>query len=215
MTSVQSQYMFCPPLAFKTAWTQQQPKSLHSGTSPEKPDRDSKRNSIKCPRSPTNMDTVRNLLRENGLRVRRPYFGAVLRPRHRFARVRSCNRVRGWDLQNWRRVWFSDESKFILQKRDGRTRVYKRRNKRIARKCDDAISYARKSQLVRILGNLNAARYRYEVLTPHMLPAMNLRREVFQHDNTGSHTARATVDFLVNQNVRVLPGRLNHQIWTQ
>ena len=119
MTSVQSQYMFCPPLAFKTAWTQQQPKSLHSGTSPEKPDRDSKRNSIKCPRSPTNMDTVRNLLRENGLRVRRPYFGAVLRPRHRFARVRSCNRVRGWDLQNWRRVWFSDESKFILQKRDG------------------------------------------------------------------------------------------------
>ena len=78
-----------------------------------------------------------------------------------------------------------------------------------------AISYARKTQLVRIPGNLNAARYRDEVLTPHMLPAMNLRREVFQHDNAWPHTDRATVDFLANQNVRVLPDRLNHQIWIQ
>jgi len=58
-----------------------------------------------------------------------------------------------------------------------------------------AISYARKTQLVHIPGNLNAARYRDEVLTPHMLPAMNLRREVFQHDNARPHTARATVFF--------------------
>jgi hypothetical protein len=34
---------------------------------------------------------------------------------------------------------------------------------------------------------------------------MNLRREVFQHDNARLHTARATVDFLANQNVTVLP----------
>jgi hypothetical protein len=62
----------------------------------------------------------------------------------------------------------------------------------------------RKTQMVHIHGNLNAARYRDEVLTPHMLPAMNLRREVFQHDNARPHTARATVDFLANQNVTVL-----------
>jgi hypothetical protein len=37
--------------------------------------------------------TVRNRLRENDLRARRPYFGAVLRRRHRLARVRRCNRV--------------------------------------------------------------------------------------------------------------------------
>ena len=34
---------------------------------------------------------------------------------------------------------------------------------------------------------------------------MNLRMEAFLHDNTRSHTARATVDFLANQNVTVLP----------
>ena len=61
----------------------------------------------------------------------------------------------------------------------------------------------RKTQLVHIHGNLSAARYRDEVLTPHMLPAMNIRREFFQHDHTRPHTARATVDFLANQNVSV------------
>ena len=69
----------------------------------------------------------------------------------------------------------------------------------------------RKTQLVYIHGNLNAARYRDEVLTPYMLPAMNLRMAVLQHDNARPHTARPTVDFLVNQNATVLPhGRLDH-----
>ena len=118
------------------------------------------------------------------------------------------------------------EASLVQQKRDGRTSIYRRRNERFALNCvlevdnfDEGsvrmwgdITYAQKTRPVQIPGNLNAARYRDEVLTPHMLPAMNLRREVFQHDNARPHTARATVDFLANQNVRVLPGRLNHQI---
>ena len=68
-----------------------------------------------------------------------------------------------------------------------------------------AISYAINPQLVHIPGNRNAAQYRYELLTPHMLLAMNLCREGFQHDNAGPHTARSTIHFLANQNVRVLP----------
>ena len=162
----------------------------------------------------------------NGLLAKRPYFGAVLRRRHRLATVRLSNRVRGWDLQNWRRDWFSDESRFMLQKRDGCTPVYRRRNARFTRNCVlevdnfgggsvmmwDAISYAQKTQMVHIPGNLSAARYSDEVLTPHMLPAMNLHLKVLQHDHTRPHTARVTVDFLANQNVGVLPDRLNHQI---
>jgi transposase len=63
----------------------------------------------------------------------------------------------------------------------------------------------RKTQLVHIHGNLSASSHRDEVLTLHMLPAMDHRREVYQHDNARPHTARATVDFLANQNVTVLP----------
>jgi transposase len=69
----------------------------------------------------------------------------------------------------------------------------------------DAISYARKIQLVHISSNFSAARYRDEVLTPHMLPAMKLCMEDFQHDNAWPHTAHATVKFLANQNATVLP----------
>jgi hypothetical protein len=61
-----------------------------------------------------------------------------------------------------------------------------------------------KTQLVHIHGNLCAALHRDEVLTPHMFPALDFHREVFQHDNARPHTARATVDFLATQNVTVL-----------
>ena len=113
------------------------------------------------------------------------------------------------------------------QKRDGRTRVYRRRNVRFARNCilevDNfggrrvmiwgTISYARQTQLVQIPGNLSVARYWNEVFTPHMLLAMNLHREVLQHDNALPHTARATVDFLATQNATVLPLPFKSSDW--
>jgi hypothetical protein len=100
------------------------------------------------------------------------------------ARFRWCNRVRGLNLKRWRQVRFSDESRFMQQKRDDRTCVYRRRNEIFARnsvlEVDNfgggslmmwgAISSAQKTQMVPISGNLSAMRYRYEVLTPHMLP---------------------------------------------
>ena len=58
-----------------------------------------------------------------------------------------------------------------------------------------AISYARNTQLIHIQGNLNAVRYRDEILRPHLLPVIDIRREIFQHDNARPHTARVTVDF--------------------
>ena len=41
--------------------------------------------------------------------------------------------------------------------------------------------------------------------TGTITPLHTEMREVFQHDNARPHTARATVDFLANQNVTVLP----------
>ena len=68
-----------------------------------------------------------------------------------------------------------------------------------------AISYARKTQLVSIQGNVNAARYRDEILQPHLLPAIDVRREIFQQDNARPHAARLTMDYLQNQNITVIP----------
>ena len=127
MTSLQSQYLLCPPLACITARTHQQPNIATSEyfTWETGPWQQEKQHQMPSGLRRISAQTVRNGLRENGLHARRPYFGAVLRRRHRLPRVWWCNRVRGWDLQNWRWVWFSDESRSMLQKRDGCTHVYR------------------------------------------------------------------------------------------
>ena len=44
------------------------------------------------------------------------------------------------------------------------------------------ISYARKTQLVPIQGNVSAARYRDGIIQPHLLPDIDVRGEIFQQD---------------------------------
>ena len=84
-----------------------------------------------CPR------TVRNRLREFDLRPRRPYVGRNLTPKRRQRRMQwlcahAPNRFR---LADWRRVMFSDESRFSLQRSDRRQRVYRHLGERYSDAC--------------------------------------------------------------------------------
>ena len=84
-----------------------------------------------CPR------TVRNRLREFDFRPRRPYVDPNLTPRRRqrrmqWLRAHAPNRFR---LADWRRVMFSDESRFLLQRSDRRQRVYRRLGERYSDAC--------------------------------------------------------------------------------
>ena len=66
--------------------------------------------------------TVRNRIHGAGLRAYRPYQGNVLTRRHRQARMLWAKQHQAWTLRNrWRHVWFSDESRFLLQSHDGRS----------------------------------------------------------------------------------------------
>ena len=164
--------------------------------------------------------TVRNRIHGAGLRAYRYYQGNVLTRRHRQARMLWANQHQAWTLRNhWRHVWFSDESRFLLQRHDGRRRVYRRRGERYAAPCVDeapphsgggatvwgAISNTGRSQLVRVQGNLTAAQFIQDILQPHVLPLMGTPGAVFQQDNARPHTARITVVYFNNQNIRTLP----------
>ena len=78
--------------------------------------------------------TVRNRLREFGLRARRPKVGLPLN------RARSARRMawvtaeapRRFPLRQWRRVFYTGESRFTLFRADGRRRLYRRRGERFA-----------------------------------------------------------------------------------
>ena len=56
--------------------------------------------------------TVRNRLREAGLRSRRPVVGAILKQRHRTARLSWAHARLFWNRVRWQNVIFSDESRF-------------------------------------------------------------------------------------------------------
>ena len=140
-------------------------------------------------------------------------------PLHRCERVRWCRLLRGWTFQNWRRIWFSDESRFLLQKRDDRIRVYRRRNERFSSSCVQevdsfggsnvmmwaAISNDHKTDLVHVPGNLTAVRYRDEILQPHLMHVFDRQMGLFQQDNARPHIARVTMDYLEQNNINVLP----------
>ena len=66
------------------------------------------------------------------------------------------------------------------------------------------ISHGLKSQLVVIDGNLMAARYRDEILQPHVIPFLQQHNLTLQQDNAGPHVARICQVFLANNNFQPL-----------
>ena len=64
--------------------------------------------------------SVRIRIRQRIIRSRRDYVELI------FTQVHSHALMTVWILRNWRRIWFSDESRFHLQRCDGGTCVYSR-----------------------------------------------------------------------------------------
>lgn len=75
---------------------------------------------------PISPRTVRNRLREQNIRPRRPAVRPVLLQRHRISRLAWCTRHLRFRIQDWVNVLFTDESRFHLDSNDGRCRVYRR-----------------------------------------------------------------------------------------
>jgi hypothetical protein len=118
------------------------------------------------------------------VRARHPHQGLDL------TAVRRCNRLQWpnahfrWPLTHWRSVLFTDESQFQLYQADGRQCVWCCVGKRFADvnvvnrvphggggvMVWAGISYGQQTQLHFIDGNLNAQRYRDEILRPIVVP---------------------------------------------
>ncbi len=162
--------------------------------------------------------TIRNRLHESDLRARKPARKPKLTPLHRLARLRWCRQHRGWNLNMWRNIMFSDESRFCLRKLDGRVRVWRRRGERFADCCIDkvtaygggsvmiwaGISMTGKTRLVVVNGNLNAINYRDDILQPVAVPFLqNIGpNAVLQDDNARPHRARVVNDFLQDEGIQ-------------
>ena len=107
---------------------------------------------------------------------------------------------------------------FALSRGDGRVKLYRCRNERYADCCVlqwdrfggggsvmvwGGIAYGYRTPLVVIDGNLNAQKYREDILGPHVVPLLQTHKVIMtlQQDNATSHVARVNIQFLQNHNV--------------
>lgn len=165
-------------------------------------------------------DTVLNRLRKFGLRARRPYVGLPLTRQRRMARMDWLHQHRPnvFPAHRWRRTLFTDESRFLLYRADGRRRVFRRRGERYNNNCVlerdkfggggvmvwGGICHGRKTRLVIVEGNMTAARYRDVILQPVVLPFVRQHNVTLQQDNARPHVARLSMDFMADNNIDVM-----------
>ncbi|GFX89083.1 transposable element Tcb1 transposase [Trichonephila clavipes] len=74
--------------------------------------------------------TISRHLAEVNLKSKRPFRALPLTPEHRQLRLPWCQSRSMWNITDWQKVGFSDESRFVLGTDDNRVRVWRRPGER-------------------------------------------------------------------------------------
>jgi transposase len=167
--------------------------------------------------------TVRNRLKSAGLKSRRVIKRPLLADRHRRSRLAWCLARRGWNLRTWRKIHWSDETRFPLHVTDDRMRVWRHKNTAYTpRNIQPTVPYGGgsvmvwgcishdcKLDLVTIQGNLPDDQYIRVVLQPVVVPHYNNHplstRPVYMDDNARPHRSRAVTAYLQSEAVTSVP----------
>ncbi|GFX20216.1 transposable element Tc1 transposase [Trichonephila clavipes] len=113
--------------------------------------------------------TISRHLAEANLKSKRPFRALPLTPEHWQLRLQWCQARSMWNVTDWQKVVFSDESRFVLGTDDNHVRVWRRPGQR----------------------------YVDDILRPHVGTFLNgLPGAIFQQDNARPNTARVSQDFL-------------------
>lgn len=157
--------------------------------------------------------TISRRLRQSGLRPRKAATGPLLTRDHRRGRLEFAREHLNWQIEDWAKVLFSDESRFCLFSNDRRNLVYRRPGERYSQ-CNmvgtvsygggsvmvwGGISLEGRTDLVLLNdGRLTAHRYITDILEPHVVPFAPFIGDDFMlmHDNARPHIARVVQNYL-------------------
>ncbi|GFV64652.1 transposable element Tcb1 transposase [Trichonephila clavipes] len=90
-----------------------------------------------------------------------------------------------WNVTDWQKGVFRNESRFVLWTDDNRVRVWRHP------------AYDSRSTLIVMRGTLTGQRYVDDILRPHVGHFLNgLPGAIFQQDNARLHTEKVAQDFL-------------------
>lgn len=140
-----------------------------------------------------------------GYRSYRPAVRIPLSLRHRRARLDWCRNLADAPDDFWRKILWTDESRFCLDFHDGRVRVRRLPNERYNDCCITehdrhggggvmvwgGVWHDGKTELMHIEGTLNADKYRDLVMTPIIIPTCDEFGLTLQQDNATPHTANS------------------------
>ncbi|GFV60583.1 transposable element Tcb1 transposase [Trichonephila clavipes] len=129
--------------------------------------------------------TIYRHLAEANLKSKCPFRALPLTPEHWQLRLQWCQAKSMWNVPDWQKVVFSDESRFVLGTDDNRVRVWRRPSERydsphtVLRHTahiagvmvwGGVIAYDNRSTLIVMHGTLTGQRYVDDILRPHTLP---------------------------------------------
>lgn len=162
--------------------------------------------------------TVRRRLHAVNLRSRSSKKCPLLTRAHKRRRLEWAHQHQNWNVEDWGRCLFSDETRVRLHSSDGRVKVWRNRGERYIENhvtyhqaygggsitVWGGISQTRRTELV-MLGNatMNSVRYLNEVLQPVVLPFANEIGDgfVFVDDNARPHRTRQINAFFEENNI--------------
>lgn len=140
-------------------------------------------------------------------------------------RLRWAKQFKEWDSDDWRRVMWSDESRFELQFGSQSSKVIRRKHEAYLPECIKkstkfplsvmvwgCMSGFGLSKLCFIENTVNTEKY-LAILDETLLPFMEEKHSdgncVFQQDGATCHTSKKTMAWLEAQNIEVLPWTAN------
>jgi len=143
---------------------------------------------------------------------------------NRKVRLKWARERRFWTIDDWKRVIWSDESRFTLFQSDKKIHVWRLPNERYQVNCLvptikhggggimmwGCFSWYGLGPLVRIDGRINSERYINEILGYHVIPFLEEFEEkngdyFFQQDNAPIHTSVRTRTFMEEMEIIQLP----------
>ncbi|GFT11912.1 transposable element Tcb1 transposase [Trichonephila clavipes] len=131
--------------------------------------------------------TISRHLAEANLKSKRPVRALPLTPELRQLRLQWCQARSMWNVTDWQKVVFSDESRFDLGTDDNRVRVWRRPGERynsphtVQRHTArtpvvmvwGALAYDSRSPLIVMRGTITSQHYVDDILRPHVGPFLN------------------------------------------
>ncbi|GFX90095.1 transposable element Tc1 transposase [Trichonephila clavipes] len=110
--------------AVRNCWEQWTREGTHVRKTGDSFNDTSRRRRSNCPQ------TISRHLAEANLKSKRPFRALPLTPEHRQLRLQWCPARSMWNVTDWQKVVFSDESRFVLGTDDYRVRVWRRPDER-------------------------------------------------------------------------------------